>query len=654
MFFRNKFIPVTALIVGASVNALELEPVSILGKAPRKHLGANAEMTLNPEPGKAIEEVLKLQPGLHLHRVGASEDVNMNGLSEDNIAVTVGGCRIFGACSGRMDPALSKVPQHRVSEVKVISGPFDVSHFGIFGGILDFDDSAAAYEEGLLLESGISSFDSYMGRFEATLMSDRELFRLGGGKEVLGMPETGSGALFSSFSPRPYKDSEEDFSRKTDFFLQYELQETENSRIRLKTQYDKREQALFPGKMMDSLNDVNRMVELGVTKNLSGGRDLDLSWFHNSVEHFMDNFTLRNAPAAMQMLALANASQSGIRAVLSRQNDWEIGFESYQRTWDLSMAGGMYSLDASMHLMGIWAEKTVSRNEWSHKYGLRIDDVTSRDERPLIGNMRNMVHGRVDREQDETLFSAFLESRKDLSDQWDLILGVGSSERPIDPMEHGISRMDWVGNPHLVAPRLTEFRAGFENEVSDLRSSIVFFHKDIQDHVHPAIRTLPSGARVRTYENIDARIQGVQVGARKSLSSGWEVGAHVAWQDGEKKELPTGINDWDLAEVPELTGRVEISKTVEEHRISLWGELAKDHTDVDTASGEVPLAGYAIWNLSYSRDLSEDMTVSLDVHNLLDKDAIRFNSYDRDPVNRVVRAIPEQGRTVWLKVTRKF
>lgn len=597
-----------------------------------------------------LQAVYFKTPGLQITNMGAGKDISLKGLSQDNIAVTIDGCRIFGGCPSRMDSPINHVSNTEKQKIQLVEGPFDVSHFGTFGGILKFSGSPDDFT-GLELKSSLGSFDSHAARFRIGMGSDRDHFLIQGGREKHGMPKDGSNRLLSSFSAVPYKDPGQDYSFDEEISIKYRFEASRKTQVTIQGTKKDRDISLFPARMMDGVKDDNRRLEIAIKHVLDSGKTLDFSWFHNRVDHVMDNFTFRNTMAPMRMESITEASQSGFRLVLE-DGEWETGLERFARDWQVGR-GAMQSLDAETRLYGFWAQKEWGKGIWDYRSGIRIDLSESTDNQRRNPGRRSVVHRTTESDKEETLFSAFLSLSRPIADKYLLSLDLGSAQRPVDPMEHWFQRMDFVGNPHLKAPRINEAKLGYSKQEGRIRPGISVFHRDLEDHILPSV-VLVGGQRVRTYENIDAEIQGISLSLEQDLSRNLVMSLNVTRQKGNKKSLPTGSNTLALAEIPDITGRIELAHTSDKNTIRLWGEFASEDSDIDTNNGEQRLGGYAFVNASITRQLSQDLKLEFRVDNLLDKMAVRHNSYDRDPVNQVVRLLPEAGRSFWVSLTQKF
>ena len=80
--------------------------------------------------GQALSEV----PGItKLRKGGIDNDIVVRGLQHDNVNVSIDGARIYGACPGHMDPAVSHTDFSEVERVDVNEGAFDVTSSGSLG-----------------------------------------------------------------------------------------------------------------------------------------------------------------------------------------------------------------------------------------------------------------------------------------------------------------------------------------------------------------------------------------------------------------------------------------------------------------------------------------------------------------------------------------
>lgn len=82
-------------------------------------------------------EGLKQIEGVHFTRRGKSSlDLNLRGLSRDNINILINGDKAYGACPNRMDPPSSLIVLDNLDSIEVIKGPYDVKNQGSMGGAI--------------------------------------------------------------------------------------------------------------------------------------------------------------------------------------------------------------------------------------------------------------------------------------------------------------------------------------------------------------------------------------------------------------------------------------------------------------------------------------------------------------------------------------
>jgi len=139
---------------------------------------------------EAIEGLKQIE-GIHFTKRGKSSiDLNLRGLSKDNINILIDGDKAYGACPNRMDPPASLITFDNLESIEVIKGPYDVKNQGSMGG--------AVYTKTKDIKMGLeNSIKLQAGSYDEKIAS----FRTAYGSEAFKIAVTGS---YQGY--KPYKD----------------------------------------------------------------------------------------------------------------------------------------------------------------------------------------------------------------------------------------------------------------------------------------------------------------------------------------------------------------------------------------------------------------------------------------------------------------
>ena len=189
------------------------------------------------------------------------------------------------------------------------------------------------------------------------------------------------------------------------------------------------------------------------------------------------------------------------------------------------------------------------------------------------------------------------------------------------------------GNVDLKPEQTWSYEFGIDQKLFDDRAvvSVTYFHtivKDLIDFVN-----LPDYPYFRL-ENVDtARIEGVEVEGRATLTENWSAGANATWLDPENREHGPERGD-DLRRQPRISGGFDVTYQQDKFRVTLAGDAARRATRehyLDFDGSMIEPHGY--WNLRLTGEyeVCENFKFIGRVENLLDSDHSEIQGYP--PVN---------------------
>ena len=189
--------------------------------------------------------------------------------------------------------------------------------------------------------------------------------------------------------------------------------------------------------------------------------------------------------------------------------------------------------------------------------------------------------------------------------------GIGKSARVPDARELYDTT---YGNSDLDQTQNYEIDLGFDKTIGSFNIRPKLFYSVLKDYIYN------SG----TFENIDAKIYGLDVSGFYFLTENLSLDYGIAYQRGKKDGDYT---DKDLAEIPPL--KANLALNYEQAKAKYTAEVvAVDSWDsYDSTAKEQELSGYAVFNLKYTNQLHKNIGLTLGLDNLFDKVYNSTNTY---------------------------
>ena len=191
--------------------------------------------------------------------------------------------------------------------------------------------------------------------------------------------------------------------------------------------------------------------------------------------------------------------------------------------------------------------------------------------------------------------------------------GVGKSSRVPDARELYHST---AGNSTLEQTKNYEADVGFDKTIGTFNIRPKLFYSVLKDYIYN------SG----TFENIDAKIYGLDVSGFYFMTENFSLDYGMAYQRGKKDGEYTG-NDKDLAEIPPLKGNLALNYEMNKSKYTAEVVAVDSWDSYDSSAREQELSGYAVFNLKYTNQLHKNIGLTLGVDNVLDKTYASTNTY---------------------------
>lgn len=671
---------------------IELEPAQIV-------MTVNS-VKINDVSGEELksadlaESLAQTVPSVSLvRRSGIANDIVLRGQKKDNINIIADGTKTYGACPNRMDPATSHILTNNIESVEVTEGPYDVENFGTLSGIVDIKTKKPTKEFSGEVNLNAGSFG--YKKVSATASGGSDMFRVlfSASKETSGQYKDGDGNTFADQIDNyiannggsiktAYKDNYRDmdaYDKKT-FMGKLFFNPTDNQELRFSYTANRSDDVLYPSSSMDALYDDSDIfnLEYSITDMGSFSKKLDFQAYHTEVDHPMstkyrvsssstdtdptltdsDNETISKLSTSVDGLKLKNLMELG-------DADWTVGLDSSRRNWDGEyikytngvlnpmMTGRISIDDVDTDNMAFFTKLEQSFGKLDLDAGLRYDDTSIDHSGTMQDNEYKSVSG--------YLFATY---NADAGMQY--FAGAGKSTRVPDARELYFNNMknQVIGTPNLNQTKNYEVDLGLKKQYENGFSKLKVFHSWLKDFIAYNASKAPSPLVVtpgvyNAFENVDATIYGIEVSGSYVASDTVSFDVGLAYQRGKKDAPLENQTDTDLAEIPPVKANVAVNYDTEMTSSKLEIIAADNWSAFDSDNGEQAIAGYAIANIKWNRDLTNGFDMTLGMDNAFNHTYAVSNTYKdltllSSGTGEDVMLINEPGRYIYANLRYRF
>jgi iron complex outermembrane receptor protein len=646
-----------------------------------------------------LGEALSTLPSIaKVRKGGIANDIVLRGMKKDDVAVTIDGAKVHGACPSRMDPPAFHLDYAEVDVVQVKRGPFDVAQPGALAGAVDVRTRRGRAGVGteLNLEGGSASMMS--GSLNASYGAPRYDMLVGASYKEGNPYLAGDGRNFTEFVPelvgtsanparfRDQSDGQQAY-RIGSGFARLGFVPADGQRVEVGYTRQSAPRALYPYLRMDGVaDDTDRVTARWDAQGL-GAVAASVSGYWSRVAHDMTD-VFRCSSAAIpgtcggalardySMGTFARSDVWGGQAEV-RGGDpetllgWRAGADFYARTWDnrtdrLNRSTGVYASEASIpdvriQGVGLYAEARRSLGETEAKTrlvaGVRLDAARSEAGVDRTALFRKYYpDADLSLRRDDVLVGGNVQLERDLRAGLTAWAGYGHGARVPDPQERYIAltgmgatpsgpNPDWLGRPDLAPVRSDELDLGLTWRAPRIVVKTQLFHAWYADYIDLANVTPAPGStgapRGRSYENVAARTFGGEAAGRVALPANLFVAGSASYTRGINDSTGTS-----LAEFPPF--KAALSLRWDDGRLFAEAEeiYASRQGFVDSSLQEEPTPAW--WTTSLKAGAGwRGMKVFAMVQNLFDRTYVEHLSYQRDPFAAGFK-VPEPGRSFQL------
>ena len=620
--------------------------------------------------------MLEGAPGVAIIRNGPQTGiVQMRGLGGDRVKIGVDGMTVTPACPNHMDPPLHYAAPASIGSLAVMAGVTPVSQGGdSIAGTLLVEPKALRFAPpdqtlfgGELGSMFRGSNDGYGFNGAAHAADDRI------GADYQGSWQTADDLRFPGGRVRDTGFESQQHSVRTGV-------RSDTGVLTLGLGMTSTRDAGTPALPMDMIEDDSQRLGLGYKGSGSLG-DLDARFYLHTIDHLMDNHSLRPLGAGMmKMSSPAESDDTGLEVGLSvpRNDDiLRVGggfhrneFDAFQRndmtgkTQDTLNDATRLRAGAYLEWQGVWSPR------WTSLLGVRNDTVRSdasdiESSFPMSAMDRAAFNSQDHEETDSNWdATAALRFTPDAGSRYEVAFARKNRapsllERYLwTPLSASAGMADgrtYLGNPDLDSETSHQFSAtaGWRGEGWEL--SLTPYYNLVDDYIlgSPVERLDANGRPVLRHDNIDrADLYGIDFAGSVDLAEGLALRASLSQVRGVNQET-----DDDLYRIAPLRGLLALDHDWRGFLNTAEVVMADRQDRVAEINGETPTAGYGLLNLHSGYTFKDGLAVGVALENVFDK---RYADH-LGGVNRVMQSdvlvggrIPGAGRFVSVSVNCPF
>jgi iron complex outermembrane receptor protein len=640
-----------------------------------------------------LGEALSAVPGLDkVRKGGIANDLVLRGMKKDDVAVTIDGARVHGACPARMDPPAFHLDYAEVDLVEVKRGPFDVSRPGGLAGAIDVRTRRGRAGLGTEVSVAGGSFGMLETSLTATVGREQVDLLVGGsfkqgspfldgdGRNVtLAIPAEVAGAP----NPARFRDTSDGqtaYEVRTGF-ARLGLRPAAGQRLELGYTRQSAPRVLYPYLRMDGIaDDTDRATARWTAGRLGPLSAVSAEAYYTAVAHDMTDVwrcsgaasagtCTGDLPRDYSMGTFARSAVWGGRAEgrvgdLADGMAWKLGADFSHRTWDnrtdrvmRAAPGQPYASersipDVSITALGLYLEGQREVARATRVTAALRGDLARTDAGVDRTDLYQVFHAGRDLAlaRTDALLGGNLQLERDLGDQATAWAGYGHGARLPDPQERYIAlsgmggKPDWLGDPGLAPVQSDEVDLGLKWTGPGILLKAQAFHAWYAGYitlVDLEVTTAAGTRQGRSYANVAARAFGGEATARLALPARLWLSAALSYTRGLNDSAGTS-----LPEIPPLKGAAGLRWDDGRFFVEAEEVFAARQGFVDATLQEQPTDAWWITNLKAGAAW-RGLKLFASVTNLLDRLYREHLSYQRDPFAAGFE-VPEPGRSFQL------
>ena len=412
---------------------------------------------------------------------------------------------------------------------------------------------------------------------------------------------------------------------------------------------------------------------------------------YSHVDHLMDNFSQRLAPMSGMMYRANHATARNHSWRLEAQlpiasGTFAIGADGNHSVHNSEISNPnnpMFAVhnfnDTERDIYGIFSQWQGNAADWSLSGGVRYNRVESDAGLVSASGMMGMMGANVttlanrfnsaDRKQVDHNIDLVIEGSTNLSSHLQLQLAAAIKNRtpsyqerylwlPL-PATGGLADgRSYIGNPELDSETSHEVTVGLHWQTADAWVSPQIFYREIDDYIQGVaatdmvanmVSTMMSGQSALMFDNIDARISGMDVSYGYRLSQQLSLEGNLSYVRGKDTQ-----NNDNLYRIAPLNSRLALIWQGEKLSLTAESVLYAKQTKVARYNNEQESSGYGIFNVLADYKMADNLTLTAGVENLFDQryqDHLAGYNRNGDSDIAVGERLVGAGRSVWLAAT---
>jgi len=607
-------------------------------------------LSASPTATADTGDLVKRLAGANVNSNGPITSIaQYRGLFADRVNVLIDGVRLHQAGPNRMDAPLNYLPASRLQSVSVYRGIAPVST-----GIETIGGTITA--ESVNLGFGTSDEFEFKGKANSGYASNGNARQLGittGLRnqkhrfQVTGSFDRGNDADFDGGEITP-----SEFERDT-FGLNYGLQQS-NTTIELDAQHHDTGNTGTPALPMDIIFARGETYKIKATQSLANGATLSGRLSHQDVDHEMNNFRYRPTPMMRQRTNLTDVEASGYK-LNYQQDNWTFGIDGDVAEHNSTISNpnnamffvnNFNEIERDRHSVFVEWKGDIA-TDWQLQSGIRATRVNM--DAGEVGTSMTMMGGMMgmnttvlrdnfnnaDRDQSENLVDLAAVFTYTVNDEVDLEFGLARKQRapsyqerylwlPLQATSGLADGRSYIGNIELDPETAYQLELGLDWHTAKAGIAPRVFYHHINDYIQGTATTnmaatmianMMSGAAPLQFNNVDAKLYGIDANWYAALSAEWQLDGTVSYVRGERRDI-----DDNLYRIAPLTARTTLSYVQPEWRLGVEAVTVAEQDRVSATNNEQATGGYALFNLSGNYNVTQNVLVSAGINNLFDRD----------------------------------
>ncbi len=625
-----------------------------------------------PMPANDGADYLDTVPGFATIRKGGSgADPVFRGMAGSRLSILIDDGAVLGGCSSRMDAPTTYVFPETFDRITIIKGPQTVKHGPpASAGTVLFEQTRTRFDTPSWLGNA-SLLGGSWGRNDqvADIRAGTSSFyvRGAGSRSAMDNYEDGNGVAVHSQYLRWNTEAAVGWTPDPQTLLEVAVVGSDG-------------RAAYADRTVDG----SKFLRLGASSRYERTRPgaslnrLEVTAFYNSVDHVMDNYSLRTfvpTPAAPAPSAMNPArTTTGARLAtqwLGGKTTWDAGADVLVNAHStrMSMRQDTIPVDSLPRMDDARFSSVGAFLETSHQWhpqtlvvaGARVDVAHGTDLRNMVslGMMAQVPNPTAQQRRDDVLPSAFARVEQRLGDMpLTAFAGVGHVRRFPDYWE--LMTRESVDSVSAFGTRpesTTQVDTGLQVRHEGTSAYVAVFANRIDDFIllqsgytKPTMMGTRSTIVVR---NVDAGTVGTEAGASQRFGR-LSADASVAWVRGSNE-----TDNVPLAQTPPVDGRLTLAWNAD--RWSVGGLLRAVAGQDRVAIGQGTIVGqdiaatpgFTVLSLNGAWKLASIGTVAVGVDNVLDRAYAEHISRQGASVPGFAlqtAQVPEPGRTWWIRL----